>query len=259
MPSIEFISKDKKTGRVKFFLKDSNPGFANALRRLMMADVPVMAIKDVEISKNSSPLYDEIIAHRLGLVPLTTDLKGYKLPSACKCDGKGCAQCQTVLSLKARGPAAVLAKELKSKDPAIKPVYPDMPIARLLKGQELEIVATATLGVGKEHVKWSPCLAWYIYKPKVTVNNNHPKFAEFKSKYPPQAFANDKLSKERIEELDLYDAVEGINPDIVNVEYDQNAFLFYLEPWGQLSPKVIVTTALDALSAQLAELESTLG
>lgn len=259
MPSIEFVGKDKKSGRVKFLVKGSNAGFANALRRMIISNVPTMAIHEIEFKENSGVLYDEMVAHRLGMIPLTTDLKGYNLQSACKCEGKGCPRCQVTLTLKAKGPAVVLAEELKSKDPKVKPVYSDMPIARLLKGQEIELVATARLGIGKEHVKWSPALCWYIYAPKITVNANHPKLEEFRAKYPPQAFANGKLSKENIEELDLYDAVEDINPDIVKIEYDPSSFLFYLEPWGQLSPREIVSAALDALHAQLGELDKNLG
>jgi len=107
-----------------------------------------MAIEDVEVRKNSSSLYDEMIAHRLGLIPLTTDLKSYNLPSECKCEGKGCARCQLVLTLSAKGPGIVYSSSLKSKDPKVKPVFDNFPIVKLLKGQEIELEATATLGTG---------------------------------------------------------------------------------------------------------------
>ncbi|MEM4397652.1 MAG: DNA-directed RNA polymerase subunit D, partial [Candidatus Woesearchaeota archaeon] len=73
---------NEKDNKMSFLLKDSNPAYANALRRIMINEVPVMAIEEVEFKKNSSALYDEIIAHRLGLIPLTTDLSSYELPKS---------------------------------------------------------------------------------------------------------------------------------------------------------------------------------
>ena len=64
----------------------------------MLTEIPVMAIDEVIILKNDSPLYDEIIAHRLGLIPLKTDLESYKLPEECECEGYGCSLCQVSLT-----------------------------------------------------------------------------------------------------------------------------------------------------------------
>ncbi len=256
--NIEFLNQDKKTGRSTFLLKGATPAFANLIRRAMLESVPTMAIHDVEFQKNSSVLYDEIIAHRLGMIPLETDLKGYTLPSQCKCNGEGCARCTLKLTLKAKGPGIVYASDIKSKDPKVKPVHGDMPVAKLLKGQELELEATARLGQGKEHVKWSPCLAWYVYEPTITVNNDSPKFAECKSKYPPQVFdKNGKIDKKLIT-ANLVDACDGVCPEVVKIEYNRQNFLFSIEPWGQLTPKEIATAAADTLLESLSAFEENL-
>ncbi|MEM4366097.1 MAG: DNA-directed RNA polymerase subunit D, partial [Candidatus Woesearchaeota archaeon] len=258
MPTIEFIKKDPKSGRITLLLKDCDVSIANFLRRAVMDEVPTMAIDEVEFRKNDSVLYDEIIAHRLGLLPLKTDLKSYTVRANCKCGGKGCERCTLILSLKAKGPTTVYAEELKSEDPKVKPVFPRTPLVKLHKGQELELEATAVLGTGAEHVKWSPCLAWYEYKPKVTVNNSHPKLAEFKNKYPPQIFKDNKIDTKLIEELNLYDAVDGVNDEIIKVERDQRNFIFYLEPWGQLSPKEILISAIERYEQKMDEFEEKL-
>ena len=211
---IELLKKDKKTGRVTFLLKGSTPAFANALRRIMIEGVPSMAIEDVEFVQNSSALYDEVLAHRLGLIPLSTDLKGYELR---KPGDELSAKNSVKLILRAKGPCTVYAEDLKSKDPKVKPVYPKTPIVRLLKGQELELEATAVLGMGKEHVKFAPCLVWYTYKPKVTVNNGHKDFDKFKDKYPSQVFANGKIDAKLIEQHNLYEACDGVNDEIVKI------------------------------------------
>lgn len=257
--NIEFLEENKKTGAVTFLLKAATPAFANLLRRAMMESVPTMAIDTVEFKENSSVLYDEIIAHRLGLIPLSTDLKSYMLPSKCKCTGEGCNRCQLKLTLKAKGPCTVYASDIKSKDPKVKPVYGDMPIAKLLKGQELELEATATLGQGKQHVKWSPCLAWYVYEPKITVNNDSPKLAECKGRYPPQIFGKDGRIDKKLITSALVDACDGVCPEVVRVEYDPNNFLFHIEPWGQLEPKEIAQAAADMILESLQEFEEKLG
>src|SRR3989344_7648064 len=130
---------DKQEHSIKFVFKGINSVIANTLRRLIVNEVPTMAIDVVEFNKNNSALYDETIAHRLGLVPLTTDLKSYNLPKGCKCEGKGCESCQLKLVLKAKGPGFVYSSELKSQDPKVKPVFDKIPIVKLLKDQELVI------------------------------------------------------------------------------------------------------------------------
>ncbi|MFA5797737.1 MAG: DNA-directed RNA polymerase subunit D [Candidatus Woesearchaeota archaeon] len=158
---IKIISNEEKKERISFSLTGVDVAYANTLRRLMGFEVPVMAIDDVEFRKNNSILYDEMLAHRLGLIPLTTDLKSYNLMSECKCAGAGCASCTVKFTLKAVGPCTVTTADLKSKDPDIKPISHKIQIVRLLEGQELELEATAILGQGKEHSKWCPGLVFY--------------------------------------------------------------------------------------------------
>lgn len=252
---IELLKKDKKTGRVTFLLKNANPALANALRRIMIEAVPTMAIEDVEFVQNGSALYDEVLAHRLGLVPLTTDLKGYDLKGP---EDELSAKNSVKLSLKAKGPCTVYADELKSKDPKVKPAFPKIPLVKLLKGQELELEATAILGVGKTHVKFAPCLAWYFYKPKVVVNNSHKDFDKFKEKFPPQVFANGKIDAKLIEQHNLFEACDGVNEEIVKIEKDPATFIFNIEPWGQLSASEILASAVDHFNVLLEEFSEAL-
>ncbi|MCJ7761810.1 DNA-directed RNA polymerase subunit D, partial [Candidatus Bathyarchaeota archaeon] len=72
------ISTVKREGNtIRFMVSGVTPAFANALRRTVIAEVPTMAIDDVMILENTSVLFDEFLAHRLGLIPLTTDLDAY--------------------------------------------------------------------------------------------------------------------------------------------------------------------------------------
>ena len=158
---IKLVQYEEKKSRLTFSLKGADTTYANTLRRVMGFEVPVMAIDDVEFRKNTSILYDEVLAHRLGLIPLSTDLKAYNMMSECKCKGAGCASCTVKLTLKAQGPCTVYASDIKTKDPEIKPLHGKMPIVKLLEGQEVELEATAILGQGKEHSKWCPGLVFY--------------------------------------------------------------------------------------------------
>jgi DNA-directed RNA polymerase subunit D len=255
---MEVVMLEKSENKISFLLKNATPALANMLRIYAMEEVPVMAIEDVEIRKNNSILYDEIIGHRLGLIPLETDLKSYNLPEKCKCGGKGCARCTLKLTLDTKGPANVYASDLKSADPKVKPVFPKMLITKLYKGQDLEFEATAVLGKGKEHIKWSAGHVWYSFKAKITVNNDHPDFEKFKNLYPSQVFKNNKIDKALIEELNLVDACDSVNKEIVNIEYDPTSFVFHVESWGQLETKEMVLQALDIFDEDLDEFASKL-
>ena len=247
---VKLLKKEQGYNRMTFMIKDSTPSFVNALRRTIVESVPTMAIEDIEFKQNSSAMYDEMIALRLGLIALKTDLSGYNMRDSCTCKGEGCAKCTVALTLSAKGPCTVYASDLKSKDPAIVPVYPETPIVKLLKGQELEFEAKAQLGIGRVHAKWVPAFIYYNYEPILKINNSSPKLAECKDKYPPQIFDGTKISDKKILELNLVDAVEGVCDDVVKVEHDDRNFVFTIESFGQLNIKEILKMALAILKEQ---------
>jgi len=154
---------EKNGNEIKFSVEGLTPGFANALRRIMMSEVPTMAIEWVDFKKNDSVLPDEIIANRLGQIPLTFDKKAYDLPSECKCDGKRCSRCQIELVLKKKGPGFVYAEDLKSSAKDVKPVFEKIPIVELFEDEELQFEAIAQLGLGKDHAKWQAAIVGYNY------------------------------------------------------------------------------------------------
>src|SRR3989339_399379 len=239
MIEVRLLDQDKEKNKVSFVLINSSPSFANIIRRMVTEDVPVMAIEDVEFRKNSSILYDEMIAHRLGLLPLTTDLKSYNLPSKCKCEGKGCARCQLKLTLKAKGPGTIYASEMHTRDAEIKPVYPKMPIVKILKNQSLELEATAVLGQGKEHVKWSPGHIYYKNKPIIEIDikkcDGCGKCVEQCPTKTMEIKDNKAVvSKDHLLDCHLCNAcIEACPKEAVKVT-GTNDFVFYLESWGQL-------------------------
>ena len=250
--AVKFLNKSKDGKKISFVVSNTTPAMANLIRKVIIEEVPTMAIDEVEFKKNSSVLYDEIVAHRLGLVPLTTDLKSYMIPDECKCNGEGCNRCQLLLTLSSKKTGYVYTDSFKSKDPKVVPVFDDMPLVKLTKNQDIELIATATLGRGKHHVKWSPGLAWYSYEPKIKVNKGSKEIEAFKDKYPPMIFdKNGKIDESLIVEPNIINACEGVCEDIIKVEYDPNSLIFYIESWGQLKPKDMVITALDVIREKL--------
>ncbi|MFW6450080.1 MAG: DNA-directed RNA polymerase subunit D [Nanoarchaeota archaeon] len=245
---MEVRSLEKGDDYLKFMLGGSTPGYANTLRRLVVNRARTLAIEDVEIKTNNSSLYDEVLAHRLGLLPLKTDLSSYNEKDKCSCNGAGCAQCEVKLTLKGKGPGTLYASELKSQDPKIVPVYPETPIVKLQKEQEVELVATAVVGKGKDHAKWAPGHMWFTYKPNIKVNQNSKKFEEVKDKYPPRIFKNGKIDKNLINTPELVDACEGVCDDVVKIDYDDTSFIFHLENWGQLESKEMVKEAIETFN-----------
>ena len=134
--------------------------YANAIRRFCISEVPSMAIDDVVILENSSVLYDETLAHRLGMVPIKTDLERYVLPEKCDCGSPlGCHKCRVLFVLDATGKekvTVVKSGDLVSEDRDVRPVSETIPLVKLAQGQTVKLEAYARLGRAKEHAKWQP-------------------------------------------------------------------------------------------------------
>ena len=155
---IEILEKTDMTLKVE--LTNIPLSYANALRRFSISEVPCMAIDEVVILENSSVMYDELISHRLGLVPLRTDLSRFVLPEDCDCNSSlGCSQCRVLLVLDVEstdGTMTVYCKDMVSEDDYVVPTHPGIPLVKLSKGQRLKLEAYAKLGKGTEHAKWQP-------------------------------------------------------------------------------------------------------
>ena len=165
---LEFNSLDDITAI--FTIKDIEPAFANSLRRAMTSDVKIFAIDSVKIYDNTSALFDEILAHRLGLIPIITDLSTYGPTEECTCNGNGCAGCTMTFTMSVEGPKMVTSQDLISEDPVISPVSSDIPIVKLEEDQKVVIEAVARFGNGFEHAKWQPVtICGYKNEPRIII------------------------------------------------------------------------------------------
>jgi len=160
-PSMDVVQKQDQRIIIKF--NNVPRQYVNAIRRLSISEVPTLAIDDVVILDNSSVMHDEAIAHRLGLIPLRTDLSRFVMPHDCDCKSTlGCSKCRVLLVLDSEASEktkVVTSGELLSEDELVKPVSKDIPIIVLAPSQKLKFEAYARLGVGKDHAKWQPTSA----------------------------------------------------------------------------------------------------
>ncbi len=243
---VKLLKQDKEKKKLSFVIKNSTPVFVNTLRRTIIEEVPTLAIEDVEIRDNSSALYDEMVAHRLGLIPIKTDLKSYDLPSECSCKGKGCSKCTLKLTLVGKSQGYVYSRDLKSKDPKCGSVYPNMPITKLLKGQKIELIATAVLGQGKEHAKWSPGVVTYKNYPIIEINEKGESCEEASIKCPTKVFefTKVKLTVANLEKCTFCNACIEACPDGIKVSENKTDFIFTIESWGQLDPREMIKEAV---------------
>ncbi|MEM3402301.1 MAG: DNA-directed RNA polymerase subunit D [Candidatus Hadarchaeales archaeon] len=249
---VEILRKDGM--EMEFLLSGTSPAFANALRRAMMREVPVMAVDEVEFKKNDSAMYDEIIAHRLAMIPLTTPLKGYVLPEECKCKERRCPKCSVELRLKAEGPETVVSGSLKTSDPEVKPVSGSIPIVKLLEGQRLELTAVARLGFGKVHAKWEPGIITYKYVPVVEIDVKKCDACGRCVEVCPKHVL--RKGEEKIVVENLYSCslckscVESCPKEAISVSGDPTRFIFFIESSGTLPPEEIVLRAAEALKGK---------
>lgn len=234
----------------------------SAIRRAALAEVPSMAIADVLFIDNTSALYDEIIAHRLGLIPLTSDeaIDKYRLPEECsKCgEAEGCEECYAVLTLDVtakEGITTVYSGDLVSQDPDVKPVNPKIPIVVLAPGQRLAFEARARLGRGKEHIKWSPTtVANVTYIAKISIDRNSCTLCgKCINVCPRKVFSitSNNIEVDESKCMLCKQCVKVCDYEAINLGWYDNKYMLYIETTGALTPERIFSEALKIIANKL--------
>ncbi|EGG16804.1 RNA polymerase II core subunit [Cavenderia fasciculata] len=283
MPNLEIL--ELKNDSITFVLSNTDISVANALRRIMIAEVPTMAIDLVEFQTNTSVLCDEFIAHRLGLIPLTSHkVESFNYTRECSCTER-CTECSVEFNLNVKcldRALEVTSSDLQSQNDNVFPVSASdnvygntsgaIPIVRLRKGQEVKLKAIAKKGVGKEHAKWIPtCIATYQFQPKIVVNQN--RFDELSdrqkdewiSSCPTNVFKYNPNSMQQVTTDDLkcmfcqecVKKSEALGkPDLVSVEQKQDRFIFTVETSGALRPEEIVLAGIQIIKEKLIRIQT---
>src|SRR3989338_10073628 len=240
---------DTKENQVKFLVKGTNPAFANALRRTMMAGLNILAVEDVHFYQNTSVMFDEMLAHRLAMIPLKMDSKKYKAGEKVK------------LVLEKEGPCTVYSKDIKSTDPKIDISDKKIPIVKLGKGQSIKIEMDAAMHSGKEHAKWQPAVVAYqeVASLECTKDCNE---CEECIKTCPQNILEIKAKKITI--TDPYACIlckaceEACKTDALKITVEPDTYVFTIETQGMLESKECFLGATGSLKNKAKEFEKLL-
>jgi len=254
---------EKNNVAMQFIVQGFDVSFMNALRRIALAEVPSMAIDEVVIIENSSVLQDEILAHRLGLIPIKTDLDSYNLPEECPCKSEfGCNLCRAALTLEVEalnGVKTVYSGDLKPENPDIAPVSDRIPIVKLASGQKIKLEAYARLGKGKTHAKWQPvAVCAYRHLPLIKIGESRCDGCNKLLTASPKRILikaeSKKAGTQEWKELALCQDCAKTYPldtSAIEVAWDQEAFIFNVESTGVLPPERIMIEALNVLDKKV--------
>jgi DNA-directed RNA polymerase subunit D len=244
-------------------------GQMNAIRRTIMAEVPCLAIEDVTIYDNKSALFDEVIAHRLGMLPVPTDrsiLASWDLDEDPETQTEE-STAEILYTLTYEGPGTVKAKDLKpaSEDSEAEIAEPETPIVKLGRDQRLMLEATAKLGTGQQHAKWQPVAAvGYQEVPTVEIGEgglgvDPEDMQELERLAPEDAISFSGDSVEIHDEVEAHDFLYNVRErfDLENVEFGEtdDSFILQFETDGSLTPEVVLREAISILDQKLEEVQ----
>lgn len=282
MPKIDIIELSKYT--IKFLLKDCHISIANALRRVIISEVPTMAIDLVYINENSSVLHDEFLAHRLGLIPFKSDnVDSYEFFRECSCK-PSCHKCSVEFHIRETGHddwTEITTNHINANKPEL-PIVPvrytneegneedPILIVKLAKNQKIDVQCIVRKGTGKEHAKWCPVATVAVQQvPKIDINRTRmatlteeEKISIVKS-CPAKVYRYDP-EKEIIDIENLGECMQWQEctnlassfkkDEVLKVGLEPDQFIFTLESTGALAPDAIVHKAFDILLDRFSEL-----
>ena len=287
---------EKEGNRIKLHLKKTDRAQVNSIRRALIADVPKMAISKVrfemgvtedeetgEMYESVNTLSDEVIAHRLGLVPIPTfqgeflfpedDPQNEGLPE----EQWGSPQSQIIYHCSARGPSRESDEKqitvrvgdmnvLGDTKLQIHDDYKSIPLTVLRTGQYLEFYAYATLGRGKTHSKWSAASGVSFYPREHGVLNskkNAKLLFDMDLGITAKSFKNDKITE--ISDVEqLKKALNHVGPgtedetlfaNAITLNEVEGEFIFSYETDGSLDPLEAFNAACNELSNRFRRLE----
>jgi DNA-directed RNA polymerase subunit D len=302
----EIINGWPQGNSIRLLLTETSTAQVNSIRRALIADVPKLAITRVdfaqginqdnstgEVHESVNTLPDEVIAHRLAMIPIPTHPEeGIVFPEDCEnCKDmvekdKGCPSCQILYSLKVQGHPKDSDEEFKYvyasdltviSDPmfGLMEDHQRIPITLLSKGQYLQFYAFATLGRGRDHAKWSPVAA-VSFRPQMKAILNKPgkkanilfnlglKTTDGKP-IDAKLFGKDKTITDINYIIDLQKAIHQVGAgtgrdgkkgfdDAITFEKIDNAFVFTFETDGSLTPVQAFNGAIKELKGRFENL-----
>ncbi|MCK5037818.1 MAG: DNA-directed RNA polymerase subunit D [Thermoplasmata archaeon] len=262
---------DLEDSFIRFAISGVDISFVNSIRRALLADVPKMAIEEVEIHlgaisdeegktyESTTPLFDEIIAHRLGLIPIPTELDQLNFKEECDCGGEGCPGCSIMYSLNKRGPCTVYSGDLEPLgDDSLRIKDAHIPIVKLTEDEGILIYATAILGTGKQHAKWQATqAAGYKLYPTVEIDTKKCDHGGACISICPVNIIVKEGKKVKATDIGkctmCNSCVEICELDAIKIGHEDNKFIFRFETDGALLAKEALIYATAHVAAAFEE------
>ena len=291
MVNAEILYEDDE--KIRILLKDTDRAFVNSIRRTLMSDTPKMAIETVsfikktveedgEVWETDGPLPDEVIAQRLAMIPIPTNHEQYYFQDECpNCadmveEDRGCALCTMLYYCQKKGSKEgvwVTAGDLNflgEEEGFIPEKYQSIPITKLFQGQIIEFSATAIMGRGRDHVKWSPVCGVNFNPRQIGVINTKSR-AKILWDLGLNIKAKDFNKDGRLEDVDKVDLLrKDLNhvgsgteesrefKEAVVLEDVPNEFILSFETDGSMRPKVAFEKAVSELTARFGVIDDDL-
>ncbi len=266
---MKLLSRDERV--IELLVEGFPPVLTNALRRIILSDVPTLAVDFIHVYDNSSSIFDEILAHRLGLIVLDskTALERLRPPEECKNAQEEDESCYTKLILdvyvdeKEPEGRYITAGDLSIDTRLTTVIYPNTPLLYLIPGQRVHAIAYARLGRGREHTKWSPAsVAVMQYVPLVRFDGSRASkecikcleaYSQLKDKIEKGEKGEMRIEK-HLNTSGLLYCSESDCRDAIEVVYEQDKQILYIESTGALSPERIVLESAKILEARARKL-----
>lgn len=237
---------------IQFRISGVNTGFVNALRRVMIAKIPTLAIDNVSIIKNNSGLFDEVLAHRLGLIPWKFNRENFKDDEIHSSD----LEKEITITMDEEGKKRVTSGDLNVENADISPEEDEIPVVQLLEDQRVKLRTTAKFGNGEKHAKWQAANASYFNYPQIEVEEVEDPELIIEN-CPADVFehSNGELKVKNEKACQLCRLCEKISENNITVEEKENDFIFNLESISGLDPKEIITQSVNELKRELEDFE----
>ncbi|MDY0387061.1 MAG: DNA-directed RNA polymerase subunit D [Methanolobus sp.] len=242
----------------KFILSNTSAAFANGIRRASLSDVPTLAIDDVNIYNNTSVLFDEQLALRLALIPLTTDIGEFVPVEECSC-GSECPACKVSLTLSAEGPKMVYSSDLVSSDETVQAADLKIPIIDLKEGQKVVLEAIAHMGYGYDHAKWQAGVACGYKNMPIVKFENCDQCGACVKECPKDIIHigpnGAEITGDDILKCILCKLCElACGIDAITVSEDENSFIFSMESDGSYTVQQLIINAGTTIKEKAGQL-----
>jgi DNA-directed RNA polymerase subunit D len=218
----------------------------------MIGEIPILTISSVDFTTNDSVLYNEVIAHRMGMIPLVFNPKDFEFK-----EGESSSSNEVVFAINKKAPGMVYSKDMKSSNPEVKPLYDNIPIVELFGDQKLKLEAFATLGLGINHARYQAANTFYRYFASVKVDGKIVNIDEVIRSCPKGAI--DFKDNKMIIKTDCDICKECLKiakpKGALDIVGDDTKFIFTVESISGLKPEQITLMSVDILKKKVRDFE----